>query len=107
MLLIMPKHVTIANGFLGYSYCRPICRTISDAVRVLDAIVGYDARDAVATKKASRYIPRGGYMQFLRTDGLRGKRIGIPNGFFKYPNGTVQPTIFHQHLDTMRYSSVP
>ena len=98
----MPKHVTIA-----VNYCRPICRTISDAVRVLDVIVAYDARDAVATKKASRYIPRGGYMQFLRTDGLRGKRIGIPNGFFNYPNGTVQHTIFHQHLDTMRYSSVP
>ncbi|CAL5018143.1 unnamed protein product [Urochloa decumbens] len=80
----------------------PICRTISDAVRVLDAIVGYDARDAIATKKASRYVPRGGYMQFLRTDGLRGKRIGIPNGFFNYPNGTVQNTIFRQHLDTMR-----
>ncbi|OEL12589.1 putative amidase [Dichanthelium oligosanthes] len=80
----------------------PICRTVSDAVRVLDAIVGYDARDAVATKEASRYIPRGGYLQFLRTDGLRGKRIGIPNGFFNYPNGTVQHTVFLQHLDTMR-----
>lgn len=71
---------------------------------MLDAIVGYDARDARATKTASRYIPRGGYiyMQFLRADGLRGKRIGIPNGFFNFPNGTVQQKVFRQHLDTMR-----
>ncbi|KAJ1270210.1 hypothetical protein BS78_06G036400 [Paspalum vaginatum] len=80
----------------------PICRTVSDAVTVLDAIVGYDARDARATKTASGYIPRGGYMQFLRIDGLRGKRIGIPNGFFNFPNGTVQQMVFHQHLDTLR-----
>jgi amidase len=74
-----------------------------DAVKVLDAIVGYDVHDARATKTASRYIPRGGYMQFLRTDGLRGKRIGIPNEFFNYPNGTVQQVVFRQHLETMRY----
>nr|CAB3486559.1 unnamed protein product [Digitaria exilis] len=82
----------------------PICRTMSDAVRVLDAIVGYDSHDALATKKASRYIPEGGYMQFLRPDGLKGKRIGIPNGFFNNPNGTVQNLVFRQHLDMMRYS---
>lgn len=93
----------IAAYFFLYSYRRPICRTMSDAVKVLDAIVGYDARDARATKVASRYIPRGGYVQFLRTGGLREKRIGIPNGFFNYPNGTVQQMVFRQHLDTMRY----
>uniref|UniRef100_J3LVS6 Amidase domain-containing protein n=1 Tax=Oryza brachyantha TaxID=4533 RepID=J3LVS6_ORYBR len=58
----------------------PICRTVSDAVRVLDAIVGYDALDAEATGAASKYIPNGGYGQFLRMDGLKGKRIGTPNG---------------------------
>ncbi|KAL3730862.1 hypothetical protein ACJRO7_027825 [Eucalyptus globulus] len=39
----------------------PICRTVSDAVYVLDAIVGYDHNDAEATREASKYIPRGGY----------------------------------------------
>lgn len=61
--------------------CRPICRTVADAVQVLDAIVGYDSRDAKATRAASKYIPPGGYVQFLKPDGLKGKRIGIPNGF--------------------------
>uniref|UniRef100_A0A453A9Z0 Amidase domain-containing protein n=1 Tax=Aegilops tauschii subsp. strangulata TaxID=200361 RepID=A0A453A9Z0_AEGTS len=43
----------------------PMCRTVSDAVHVLDAIVGYDKLDAAATRTASKYIPRGGYLQFL------------------------------------------
>ncbi|KAF6998448.1 hypothetical protein CFC21_014568 [Triticum aestivum] len=80
----------------------PICRTVTDVVHVLDAIVGYDALDAAATSTASKYIPDGGYTQFLKKDGLNGKRIGIPNGFFNYANGTVQHTVYQQHIDTMR-----
>jgi hypothetical protein len=33
--------------------CRPITRTVSDAVHVLEAIVCYDPRDAEATRMAS------------------------------------------------------
>ncbi|BAS87975.1 Os04g0182900 [Oryza sativa Japonica Group] len=80
----------------------PLCRTVADAVHVLDAIVGYDALDAKATKAASKYIPAGGYVQFLRIDGLKGKRIGIPDGFFDFPNGTVRKMVYKQHLNTMR-----
>lgn len=40
---------------------RPICRTVTDVVYVLDAIVGFDKNDEVATRKASKYIPHGGY----------------------------------------------
>ncbi|XP_047067061.1 probable amidase At4g34880 [Lolium rigidum] len=80
----------------------PICRTVKDAVHVLDAIVGYDALDAAATHAASKYIPHGGYTQFLKKDGLMGKRIGVPNGFFTFPNGTVQQRVYQQHLDTIR-----
>ncbi|XP_052153609.1 probable amidase At4g34880 [Oryza glaberrima] len=80
----------------------PICRTVTDAVHVLDAIVGYDSRDAKATRAASNYIPPGGYRQFLKPDGLKGKRIGIPNGFFNFPNGTVQQIVYQQLLDTVR-----
>ncbi|EFH45379.1 amidase family protein [Arabidopsis lyrata subsp. lyrata] len=54
----------------------PICRTVSDAVHLLDAIVGYDPLDK-ATKSASEFIPEGGYKQFLTTSGLKGKRLGI------------------------------
>ncbi|CAI0557547.1 unnamed protein product [Linum tenue] len=53
----------------------PICRTVSDAVYVLEAIVGYDPRDHEATKEAAGFVPCGGYKQFLKRDGLRGKRL--------------------------------
>ncbi|KAL6839719.1 hypothetical protein ACP4OV_030407 [Aristida adscensionis] len=80
----------------------PICRTVADAVYVLDAIVGYDALDAAATGAASKFIPRGGYAQFLKTDGLKGKTIGVPNGLFDSGSGTVQQMVYQQHLNTMR-----
>ncbi|KAK9169614.1 hypothetical protein Syun_001754 [Stephania yunnanensis] len=44
----------------------PLCRTVSDAVEVLDAIVGFDWKDAAATREASKFIPYGGYKQFLK-----------------------------------------
>ena len=81
---------------------RPICRTVADAVHVLDAIVGYDALDAAATKAASKNIPQDGYKQFLKIEGLNGKRIGIPNGFFDFTDGTERQIVHKQHLNTMR-----
>ncbi|KAH7669032.1 amidase protein [Dioscorea alata] len=82
----------------------PICRTVSDAVHVLDAIVGYDPRDAEATRDASGYVPVGGYRQFLRVSGLEGKRLGIlRKGFFDaYPEGSIQALTFKQHFITLR-----
>lgn len=81
----------------------PICRTVSDAVYVLDAIVGFDPYDAVATRKASKYIPHGGYVQFLKADGLRGKRLGITSyPFFGFPNDSENSHAFELHFNTLR-----
>jgi amidase len=51
-------------------FYRPICRTVSDAAFVLETIAGIDTDDN-ATIEASKYIPKGGYAQFLKRDGLR------------------------------------
>jgi amidase len=73
-------------------------------VYVLDAIAGYDRYDANATRKAAKYIPHGGYMQFLKLDGLKGKRIGILRKiFFDFPNNSLQRKVFEHHFNTMRY----
>ena len=83
---------------------RPICRTVSDAVYVLDAIVGFDPDDAVATKKASKYIPRGGYLQFLKSDGLKGKRLGILRcSFVGFSNSSEELNAFEPHFHILRY----
>ncbi|XP_058090972.1 probable amidase At4g34880 [Magnolia sinica] len=80
----------------------PICRTVSDAVYVLDAIVGFDPRDA-ATEKASKLIPHGGYTQFLKADGLKGKRLGIVRKpFFELLSEPAIKQTFEEHLSTLR-----
>ncbi|CAN1247766.1 Probable amidase At4g34880 [Linum perenne] len=82
----------------------PICRTVSDAVYVLDAIVGVDPRDYEATKEAAEFIPPGGYKQFLKKDGLRGKRLGIVRFPFlnSYVNDSTVLTTFDSHLQSFR-----
>ncbi|KAF3434622.1 hypothetical protein FNV43_RR21707 [Rhamnella rubrinervis] len=80
----------------------PICRAVSDAVYALDAIVGFDYKDQ-ATKEASKYIPRGGYKQFLKTYGLIGKRLGIVrNPLFTTGSGSLQIQAFESHFQTLR-----
>ncbi|KAI4317426.1 hypothetical protein L6164_025294 [Bauhinia variegata] len=81
----------------------PICRTVSDAAYVLEAIVGIDARDK-ATIEASQYIPKGGYDQFLNVDGLRGKRLGIFVDAIPFflGNDTFKLETFVKHLKTLR-----
>ncbi|CAL1410228.1 unnamed protein product [Linum trigynum] len=81
----------------------PICRTVSDAVYVLEAIVGYDPRDHEATKEAAGFVPLGGYKQFLKRDGLRGKRIGVVRSpFLDSVNDSTVLTAFELHLKVFR-----
>ncbi|KAK0582939.1 hypothetical protein LWI29_031309 [Acer saccharum] len=86
---IVPKQDTVG----------PMCRTVADAVYVLDEIVGFDRNDA-ATREASKYIPLGGYKQFLKTNGLKKKRLGIVRNPFV--NGSVVTKVFEHHIQTMR-----
>ncbi|KAH9313677.1 hypothetical protein KI387_022304, partial [Taxus chinensis] len=79
----------------------PICRTVTDAVYLLDEIVGYDVRDHRATKSAARFIPKGGYKQFLKTNGLNGKRLGIVEGQFLYSR-PYKAAYLNKHMTTMR-----
>lgn len=82
---------------------RPICRSVSDAVYVLDAIVGFDPRDSQATKEASESIPKGGYKQFLYYDGLLGKRLGVVrNPFCGFYNRSTAVSSFHDNLRILR-----
>ncbi|KAG6589001.1 putative amidase, partial [Cucurbita argyrosperma subsp. sororia] len=84
----------------------PICRTVSDAVYVLDAIVGFDPMDSEATKVGSQFIPSGGYKQFLKRDGLTGKRLGIVRHPFSdlYANGSKAIQTFEHHVKLLRKS---
>ncbi|XP_078436236.1 putative amidase At4g34880 [Wolffia australiana] len=82
----------------------PIARTVEDAVRVLEVIVGYDAGDSEATAAVAKFIPRGGYRQFLRRRGLKGKRLGVlRRPFFDFLSGShIVRAAFQAHLQTLR-----
>ncbi|KAK8987342.1 hypothetical protein V6N11_027094 [Hibiscus sabdariffa] len=80
----------------------PMCRTVADAAYVLDAIAGLDYHDK-ATIEASKYIPRGGYKQFLNIDGLKGKRLGLfRDQFSNFDQGSVFAKTFERHFSTLR-----
>ena len=83
---------------------RPMCRSVADATYVLDAIVGYDPYDSEATSNAIKYIPQGGYAQFLKLDGLKRKRLGIVRTpFFDNIVGFPEKSIaVNQHFETLR-----
>lgn len=53
----------------------PMCRSVEDATRVLDIMVGYDPNDPI-TKYSEGKSPQN-YTDFLQKDGLKGARIGV------------------------------
>jgi len=60
----------MVNGSLG-----PMCRTVEDAAKVLDAMVGYDPEDPVTARGVGR-APES-YAGLLDKNALKGARIGI------------------------------
>lgn len=58
------------NGSLG-----PMARTVTDLVKVLDVIVGYDPDDPITARGVGQ-APQS-YTAFLDRNGLKGARIGI------------------------------
>lgn len=65
----------------------PMARTVSDAVTVLEAIVGFDPADTVTARSNGR-IPDS-YRQFLDPAGLEGKRIGVLRRLFELPDAEL------------------
>ncbi|KAF3967244.1 hypothetical protein CMV_008735 [Castanea mollissima] len=103
ILLVSPGFAQVClSSLAALDKNRPICRTVSDVVYVLDEIIGQDYNDK-ATIEASKYIPHFGYKQFLKVNGLKGKRLGVARKpFYNFGNDTFLKKIFAQHLDTLR-----
>ena len=60
----------------------PLARTVKDATILLEAMVGIDVADKVTQESNGKSMKN--YTQFLKTDGLKGKRIGFEKK--KYTN---------------------
>ena len=61
--------------FLRNDIGGPMCRTVEDAVRVLEVIAGHDPQDPVTEASVGRV--EDSYLKFLDKDGLKGARIGV------------------------------
>ena len=53
----------------------PMARTVTDAVHLLDAMLGVDARDAATSRSVGKAA--AGYARFLDANGLKGLRVGV------------------------------
>ncbi|WP_066411168.1 amidase family protein [Halorubrum aethiopicum] len=60
----------------------PIARTVADAARTLEAMVGYDPDDPVTALGVGE-VPEKGYAAHLDADGLEGARIGVARDLFE------------------------
>ena len=71
-------------GIVPYSFTQdaagPMARTVADAVRMLNILIGYDPGDPVTAWSIGH--TEQDYTKHLRAKGLMGKRIGILRSFF-------------------------
>jgi Asp-tRNA(Asn)/Glu-tRNA(Gln) amidotransferase A subunit family amidase len=77
----------------------PMCRTVEDATKVLEAISGYDPEDPI-THYSEGKIPAS-YRQFLVEDGLVGARIGVLRSIRDYDPEPEIAELFNQALKDM------
>jgi amidase len=99
--------LTSRAGVIPLSYLAdiagPMARTVEDAVRVFQSIVGEDSEDPVTARSHGRKIPD--YRAALVRNGLKGARIGILRQAYERPNQTVDEDVvkvFAKALDDLK-----
>jgi len=63
----------------------PMARTVRDAAALLGALVGVDPRDPATARSQGK--AHTDYRPFLKSDGLRGARLGVVRNFFGFHPG--------------------
>ena len=71
-------------GIIPYSFTQdaagPLARTVTDAARLLNVLVGYDPDDPATAWSVGNI--QEDYTKFLKSNGVQGKRIGVLRSFF-------------------------
>ena len=73
------RELVSADGMIGAGLSMrvgPMCRTVEDAARLLDAIAGYDPKDVLTVHAIGRK-PRSSYVESAGARSLAGLRIGV------------------------------
>ena len=99
--------LTSRAGVIPLSYLAdiagPMTRTVEDAARVFQVIVGEDPEDSVTARSHGRKIPD--YLKALNKNALKGARIGVLRQAYERTNATVDPEIvqvFSKALEDMK-----
>src|ERR1700736_6792453 len=70
-------------GVIPYSFTQdaagPLARTVTDAAKMLNVLVGYDPNDPATAWSVGN--TEKDYTKFLKADGVKGKRIGVLRSF--------------------------
>ena len=73
-------------GIIPYSFTQdaagPLARTVTDAAKMLNVLVGYDPNDPATAWSVGNTNSEEDYTKFLKANGLQGKRIGVLRSFF-------------------------
>ena len=79
----------------------PITRTVADAAVLLGALTGIDKKDPITSTSVKKSYTD--YTKFLKTDGLKGARIGIPREFY-YTSGITdeEKAIFDKVVEDLK-----
>jgi amidase len=71
-------------GIIPYSFTQdaagPLARTVTDAARLLNVLIGYDPDDPATAWSVGN--TQEDYTKFLNPNGVQGKRIGVLRSFF-------------------------
>src|ERR1700752_4405393 len=71
-------------GIVPYSFTQdaagPLARTVTDAAKMLNVLVGYDPNDPPTAWSVGNF--EEDYTKFLKANGVQGKRIGVLRSFF-------------------------
>src|SRR5215467_8181327 len=73
------KELVSTDGMIGAGVnmrVGPMCRTVADTARILDAIAGYDPKDPYTALSAGR-TPQAPYLDSTNARSLAGLRIGV------------------------------
>jgi amidase len=76
----------------------PMTRTVKDAAILLAALTGIDEADSV-TKESDGKMKKD-YTQFLDSNGLQGKRIGVEKSFLEGHEGVV--SVYKQAIELLK-----
>jgi amidase len=92
-------------GIIPYSFTQdaagPLARTVADATRMLNVLVGYDPHDPATAWSVGN--TEKDYTKFLKIDGVKDKRIGVLRSFFgNAPINDEVSAIANQAVEDLR-----